>query len=70
MDGVCHRIEAPDADIVDGIGAGDAFTAGFLLAWRETGRVRDGLAAGALTARRGLGQRGGRPPLSRSADAG
>ena len=50
------RLPAYEVRAVDSTGCGDAFTAGFLLAWRETGRVAG--AAGALVAT-GLGSDAG-----------
>jgi sugar/nucleoside kinase (ribokinase family) len=49
------RVPAPAVEVVDTIGAGDAFDAGFLVAWLEGRPVRDclrlGVACGALSTR-------------------
>ena len=59
-----QRVAATPAVVVDTIGAGDAFAAGFLRAW-ATDPVRVGAAAreGARVAARALGFVGGRPPV-------
>lgn len=59
-----QRVPATAATVVDTIGAGDAFAAGFIRAW-ATDPVRVGAAAreGARVAARALGFVGGRPPV-------
>ncbi|WP_162236771.1 carbohydrate kinase family protein [Curtobacterium sp. Leaf261] len=59
-----QRVAAPDVEVVDSLGAGDAFAAGFLCAW-ATDPVRVGAAAreGARVAARALSVIGGRPPV-------
>ncbi|WP_282819681.1 carbohydrate kinase family protein [Curtobacterium flaccumfaciens] len=59
-----HRVPATPATVVDTIGAGDAFVAGFVRAW-ATDPVRVGAAAreGTRVAARALGFVGGRPPV-------
>lgn len=58
------RVPATPAAVVDTLGAGDAFAAGFLRAW-ATDPVRVGAAAreGTRVAARALGFVGGRPPV-------
>lgn len=59
-----QRIPVTPATIVDTIGAGDAFAAGFVRAW-ATDRVRVGSATreGTRVAARAIGFVGGRPPV-------
>ncbi|MDH2428258.1 sugar kinase [Sphaerisporangium sp. TRM90804] len=49
--------------IVDGTGAGDAFTAGFLQPWLEGKQPADALAAGNALAAKAIGNLGARPRL-------
>lgn len=53
---------APAAEVVDTTGAGDAFLAGFLLAWRSGRTLADCLAAGTALGAEATRQLGGRPP--------
>lgn len=59
-----QRVPATPATVVDTLGAGDAFAAGFIRAW-ATDQVRVGSAAreGTRVAARALGFVGGRPPV-------
>jgi sugar/nucleoside kinase (ribokinase family) len=59
-----QRVPATPATVVDTVGAGDAFAAGFVRAW-ATDPVRVGAAAreGTRVAARALGFVGGRPPV-------
>jgi sugar/nucleoside kinase (ribokinase family) len=50
------------AEVVDTTGAGDAFLAGFIAAWREGSDVLDCLAAGNRLGAVAVAQIGGRPP--------
>lgn len=61
---VPQRVPATPATVVDTLGAGDAFAAGFIRAW-ATDQVRVGSAAreGTRVAARALGFVGGRPPV-------
>ena len=57
------RVEAaPATALIDGVGAGDAFTAGFLAARRLGGDDTDCLTRGCAEAARCVGHSGGRPP--------
>ncbi|HSK96763.1 MAG TPA: PfkB family carbohydrate kinase, partial [Euzebyales bacterium] len=51
-------------DLRDGVGAGDAFTAGYLAALVRRATVEEALAAAAETAVLALQQRGPRPPAA------
>jgi ribokinase len=55
---------ASEVDVVDGVGAGDAFDAGCIAARLDGGAPADALAAGAALAARCLARRGARPQLS------
>ena len=57
-DGSDHRREPGDIDVIDTTGAGDAFTAGFLVSWRRGGRPSDWLDAGHRLAGSSLGAPG------------
>jgi sugar/nucleoside kinase (ribokinase family) len=59
-----QRVPVTPATVVDTLGAGDAFAAGFIRAW-ATDQVRVGAAAreGTRVAARALGFVGGRPPV-------
>lgn len=59
-----QRVPPTSAPVVDGIGAGDAFAAGFIRAW-ATDPIRVGAAAreGTRVAARAVGFVGGRPPV-------
>ncbi|MCJ1713562.1 carbohydrate kinase family protein [Curtobacterium sp. VKM Ac-2922] len=59
-----QQVAATPATVVDTLGAGDAFAAGFIRAW-ATDQVRVGSAAreGGRVAARALGFVGGRPPV-------
>ena len=74
------RVAAPPTEVVDTIGAGDAFGAGFLAWWharglgrealRDTGRVVAAARFGALVAARTVARAGASPPyLDEVADA-
>ena len=56
-----HEVPAVAADVVDTVGAGDAFAAGFLSRWVQDRDPLDALAAGAGTAARCVAARGARP---------
>jgi sugar/nucleoside kinase (ribokinase family) len=55
---------SPVGPVVDTVGAGDAFAAGYLAARRRREVPEAALAAGAVTAGRAVAVRGGRPPGS------
>jgi len=57
-----HDVAAVEADVVDTVGAGDAFCAGFLSTWVDGRDARTSLAAGARTAAACVARRGARPP--------
>jgi sugar/nucleoside kinase (ribokinase family) len=59
-----HSVHQPAAEVDqhNGIGAGDAFTAGYLAALLRHSTPRDALSAAARTARDALRQPGARPP--------
>lgn len=59
--GQTARVRAPDADLVDSTGAGDAFAAGFLVAHIGGGTLPECLARGAAVAQQAVSCRGGRP---------
>jgi sugar/nucleoside kinase (ribokinase family) len=56
-----HAVPASPADVVDTVGAGDAFAAGFLSRWVVDRDARTALATGAETAARCVSARGARP---------
>lgn len=56
-----HEIAALAADVVDTVGAGDAFAAGFLSRWVQGRDPVEALQAGAETAARCVSLRGARP---------
>lgn len=58
---VREQIAASRMQVVDTTGAGDAFTAGFLAAWRESTDPRAALSGGIGAAGRCVQQRGARP---------
>lgn len=55
------RVQAAPASVVDTTGAGDAFTAGYLAAWREGRSAADRLERGAELAAAAIGVAGARP---------
>ncbi|MET0467605.1 MAG: PfkB family carbohydrate kinase [Aeromicrobium sp.] len=56
-----HAVAAVEADVVDTVGAGDAFAAGFLSRWVDDRDAASALRAGAETAARCVSIRGARP---------
>jgi sugar/nucleoside kinase (ribokinase family) len=56
-----HDVAALDADVVDTVGAGDAFAAGFLSRWVNDHDPTKALEEGAKTAARCVAARGARP---------
>jgi sugar/nucleoside kinase (ribokinase family) len=56
-----HHVDAIDADVVDTVGAGDAFCAGFLSRWVDEQDAMASLRAGTASAARCVAQRGARP---------
>ena len=56
-----HDIAALEADVVDTVGAGDAFAAGFLSRWTVDRDAQSSLRAGAEAAARCVSLRGARP---------
>ncbi len=56
-----HHVAAVAADVVDTVGAGDAFCAGFLSRWTAERDATASLRAGAETAGRCVTRRGARP---------
>lgn len=56
-----HEVAALDADVVDTVGAGDAFAAGFLSSWTQQRDATSALRTGAETAARCVSARGARP---------
>src|SRR5579862_4216729 len=58
------RVPAPPVErVIDGTGAGDAFTAGFLPPWLDQKPPGEALASGCRLAAQSLGVLGARPPL-------
>jgi sugar/nucleoside kinase (ribokinase family) len=57
------RVPSSTAEVVDTTGAGDAFAAGFLLAWTAGAGPKESLSAGARLAARAVATAGGRPQL-------
>ena len=58
-----HVPAAPVAEVADATGAGDAFCAGFLLAWLDGKPTSDALANGCQVAAKAMGNIGARPAL-------
>lgn len=56
-----HEVAAEDADVVDTVGAGDSFAAGFLASWTVEKDPQTSLEAGARTAAQCVTRRGARP---------
>lgn len=61
VDGELITSPAIDSDVVDTVGAGDAFAAGAIPAWKQRHSIADVLAAGNLFGHRAVEQRGARP---------
>jgi sugar/nucleoside kinase (ribokinase family) len=59
---VALRPDAPSPPVVDATGAGDAFAAGFLLAWLREGDPRAATRAGLEVAAEAVSTAGARPP--------
>lgn len=59
--GLAMLVEAVPVTVVDPTGAGDAFCAGYLAQWVETGDVVAAARAGAIVASTAIGIVGGRP---------
>jgi ribokinase len=57
------RAMPPPVEAVDGTGAGDAFTAGFLPPWLEGKPPADALASGCRLAAKAIAHLGARPPF-------
>lgn len=55
------KVAALDADVVDTVGAGDSFAAGFLSRWVSDRSAEAALEAGALAAAQCVARRGARP---------
>ena len=58
-----RRVPAPAVAALDGTGAGDAFSAGFLPPWLDKKPPMEALASGCRLATRALGLVGARPAL-------
>ncbi len=56
-----NQVAALDADVVDTVGAGDAFAAGFLSVWASDREAVPSLEAGAASAAACVARRGARP---------
>lgn len=61
-EGLSMTVPAVETSVVDPTGAGDAFCAGFLAEWVESGDLEASAHAGSLVASRAVGVIGGRPP--------
>ncbi|MWA04100.1 carbohydrate kinase family protein [Actinomadura sp. LD22] len=67
LDGETVRADAPSADPVDTVGAGDSFDAGFLAGWLDRGDLAHALALGAVCgalSTRAVGGTAGQPSLA------